>query len=461
MGESETVSGSQEDAVLMRRLDSLVLRLLAHRFKTAEGFWRIELDLLKLQRDTQAAITRAKGDHSTEGRHELLQFQGTLWHAKRFGDALAWLLFKQERRRLYPLSENSRVPVLQEGHGARGLIAAASALSERLGFPLLHDITDLLRVGDITFFRKDEPPSTVEVKTTIVDSKTKGRLTTINYSVTAVWPADDQPPKVVQRPPGRPKQAAMTTKRFQRQLERMTRARAMGVAQVGKTTVIGGQPTLILEARSTDSSEHWPLLRRLVRRARQTGYACGVADGATLYAVLYSATGPTTELEGMKQLPSDLLASGFLFSEPDRNSILVSTLPDPRGDGPHRYLPYYLYPLPRTAIVEMLHGRLVIISILNEGKVAAALQEAGFHVGELTGGPNLKVSCELQTKRGRYRAELPGINDSIREMIMEARPLAYVVSIATSLAEGIARELPVIIEGLEDERRRGSRGVGR
>ena len=91
----------------------------------------------------------------------------------------------------------------------------------------------------------------------------------------------------------------------------------------------------------------------------------------------------------------------------------------------------------------------MIISLLNEGKVVEALQQAGLKTSELTDGPGFKVFCEFETKRGKYRAELP-LDEHVTEMIMEALPVSYVVVAAKSIAEGIASQLPAMLDAQDD-----------
>ena len=276
---------------LIDRLESLVVRLLAHRLRSPKSLWRLQVDLLQLQRDLQAAIAASKRDRTTARHARLAELRQALWHARRFGDALAWVFFRNERRQIDPLSHNAKVPVLLDGHGARGLMGAAEALSERLGFPLLHDITDILRVGDITFFKPGERPTTVEVKTSVVTSSTVGKRTRYEYKVTAIWPAGASPPPSVHQRAVRQQQPV--NERVGRQLARMTRAAALQDAPVGWPTKLDGRPTLILESKGGGAarSGHWHLLRRMIRRARRTGYASAVADRAVMYAAFYSPTG--------------------------------------------------------------------------------------------------------------------------------------------------------------------------
>lgn len=287
---------------LLDRLQRLVVRWLGRRWRSPRTLWRLQTELLALQRDVQAAITVSKKGRSPEDREKTRELRQVMWHARRFGDALAWVFFKNERRVLDPLSYNANVPVLPDGHGSRGLIAAAEALSQRLGFPLLHDITDMLRVGDITFFKPDSRPHTVEVKTTLKGSEKIGSKTRLEYQVTAVWPSKGPPPSDALRRPlfeGRPPNA-----RIGRQLARMTRATALQEAPVGKLTTVEGTKTLILEAKGTrPRSDHWQLLQRMIRRARRQGYASSVADNAVMYLAFYNSAGFKSLDEILGRLP--------------------------------------------------------------------------------------------------------------------------------------------------------------
>lgn len=436
---------------LLDRLERLVVRFLARRMRSPRSLWRLQLDLLRLQRDLQATITAAKGERSTTDRKRLSESRQALWHARRFGDALAWILFGNERRQIDPLSHNAKVPVLPDGHAAGGLTGAAEALSARLGFPLIHDITDVLRVGDITFFRRGERPKTVEVKTSVVSSRTVGRQTRVEYKVTAIWPAGGSPPPTVHQRPVRQQQPVNA--RVGRQLARMTRAVALQDAPVGVATEVDGRPTLILESKRGDAarSSHWPLLRRMIRRARRTGYASAVADRTVMYAAFYSTTGLDSPEQLMGKVPSDLIASGIFLDDPSRNALFVLGMPDPTQPGPDRYLPYYLYPMPRRWVVDILRGRLVVFALLNPGRVGEALATIGVRTELGEGRSYLRALAEVDAGGGRFLVEMP-LDDNITEMVMEARPLADVVDVAEALIEGMREQLPAMLraDGLID-----------
>jgi hypothetical protein len=441
------------DDKLRRRLERLVVQFLGLRLKTPESLWEMQLALLDQQRDVQKAITASLREPKGKPRHtRLTELRETLWHARRFGDAIAWVLFKRDARAIFPLSYNAKVPVPPESHGAHGVVVAAHVLSERFGLPLLHDITDLLRVGDVTFFKRDERPHTIEVKTEVGDITPDGDgYTKVSYHDTAIWPADGSIPREVRRSPTRKPQAAMTGDSFARQLRRLSRASAMATAEPGKPVVIEGKQALIIQSKTTPPDSYWPLIRRLIRQARRTGYASGAADDTVMYVVVFSKSGLDDPNDITKPAGPDLLESGILMEGSPNNVIRILGLPTPQGQGPHRYTPYYLYDLPRAWIVDILRGRLIVLAVVNVGPIAAALEQAGLRT-ELGGqGSYVRVFCDVETEDGKYLVELAPLNENITEIIMEAMPLRAIVSHALEMADAIKEQLPSMIRMNSDQ----------
>jgi hypothetical protein len=157
----------------MGRLEKLTSALLGRRLASPEALWQFQLDLLHLQRNIQSAIN----DYKIQVKRRqapieiLTELRAYRWYARRLGDAFAWVVLGGDKKILEPLSRNSRVTVAaRESHGSRGMIAIAGYLAgQGWGFPVIHDITDVLRIGDITFVRVNEDSEreykTVEVKT--------------------------------------------------------------------------------------------------------------------------------------------------------------------------------------------------------------------------------------------------------------------------------------------------------
>jgi hypothetical protein len=81
------------------------------------------------------------------------------------GDALAWRVFGFQRKQIIALSQSEPVGPMAN---KRGLPAELEALEHARAdgkFAILHDLTNCLRIGDVTVFDDDGTPKTIEVKT--------------------------------------------------------------------------------------------------------------------------------------------------------------------------------------------------------------------------------------------------------------------------------------------------------
>lgn len=432
------------------RLERLVKALIGRRFKSAKDLWRLQTRLLALQRDVQRSIATAKRSRRTDDLEEL---RSVRWHARRFGDAVAWVLLGLDRQYIYPLARNNPVPIPLDVHGSRGVQSIAEALAgAEWGFPLLHDITDCLRIGDITFIRHAAEHTTVEVKTRLVRERptAKGRAE-LQYQVTVV--SLSQPPPLPTAPRddeshGSTRPAAsppMRSGRLERQLRRMEVARMHQTAESGVVNEIDGSPVVSLTA-TTGGADHADVLKRIVRRARRLGYAGEGVDATFFYAALYDPNGidPQRLSEALSRLPGELVGSGIFFEDdPSKNSLVICSVPSPEGRGPQLHLPYFLLPLPQTAILDILHGRLMIFNLVNSGRVVAALETAGFEVHVPTGrndlsSESLVVRMKVDDTGGeRYVAEWRNLTMHVNEMTMEFKPVQYIVDIAEAMRTGV------------------------
>ena len=442
------VAGAMSDEY-WKRLERLVRTLIGRRFRTARDLWRLQTRLLTLQRDIQGSISELK--RSRGSADELEELRSVRWHARRFGDAIAWTLLGLDRQYIYPLARNSPVPIPLDVHGTRGVQAIAEGLAGDWGFPLLHDITDCLRIGDITFVCPGAEHTTVEVKTKLVREHraTKGRAT-FEYQATVVSLSQPPPLAVAREDDGGsgPTGLAIPPKpngRFERQLGRMEVARRHQTAEHGTVNEIDGSPVISLAA-TAGGGDHAEVLKRLVRLARRRGYAGEGVDGTFFYAALYDRNGidPLRLSDTLSSLTSNLVASGIFFEDdPSRNSLVIFSVPSPEGRGPQLHLPYYLLPLPQTAVIDMLLGRLMIFNLVNSGRVVAALESAGFEVRVPTGrndlsGDSLVVRMHVEGDRGeRYAAEWRNLTMHLNEMTMEFKPVQYIVDIAEAMRKSV------------------------
>jgi hypothetical protein len=464
----------EPSAAYLRTLERLATALLRADFGGSYGLWQIQLDLLKVQRDIQRAITelkpRAKREKSL--RPDLTALREARWHARHLGDAYAWLLLGLDRRVIYPLALNQPVPIPPDDHGNRGMVAAAEGLANSgWGFPLLHDITDILRIGDITFIKPDDKRRfrTVEVKTQLNDelSVDDGKVQ-YDYTVTLLVAGEDLPDgelapahdvpsdEDASRPPRR---RAKT--RALRQVERLDAARARQQLRPGTVGRVGGESVISVLAE-VQHAGHWDVVRRVARRARRTGYASEAVEEAFVYAAMYNPDriDPKADDDNFRQVALDLAASNILFRErPERNSLVVYSIPHAQ-DAAHLHLPYYLYPLPRSTIIDMLHGRMVLFNLVNSGKVVDALETRGFEVSlphernDLGNGSLIASAAFVADDGGEYRADLHNLGLTLNEMVMEFQAIDYFIAAAEAMREGARMALD------DRQRKQGDEGVG-
>ncbi len=88
------------------------------------------------------------------------------------GDALAWRVFGFERRNIIALCQNDPPGVWAGKAGAPAELDTVEQAYRRDGqFAILHDMTNCLRIGDVTVFRSDGSRETIEVKSSPQRSK--------------------------------------------------------------------------------------------------------------------------------------------------------------------------------------------------------------------------------------------------------------------------------------------------
>lgn len=102
------------------------------------------------------------------------------------GDALAWRVFGFHRPSILALCRNDLPGPM---YGKAGLAAerqrVEQAWKEDGAFALLHDLTNCLRIGDITVFDDAEPPRTLEIKTNL-KKRRSAQMRRINQARAAV-----------------------------------------------------------------------------------------------------------------------------------------------------------------------------------------------------------------------------------------------------------------------------------
>jgi hypothetical protein len=452
----------QSDAVtehFLRRIEKLALTLLGRQFQSPDSLWQFQLDLLNLQRDIQAAINdykgRAKRDKDAKGA--LANLRACRWHARRLGDAFAWVVLGGDGKLLEPLSRNNRTAIARENHGSRGMILAARYLaSQGQGFPLLHDITDLLRIGDITLVRvgdnSERTLNTVEVKTR---AHLKRRLDTqdlaeYEYHIEILSAGlfngakDDiltpESTELVQNvsAPARP-----IDKRLGRQAKRMSTALLHQASQPNVLIEEEGETPALWAAVNEPVTTHWKSLQRVVRKARRSGYGAECVDDTFLYVALYDAEGLSPKSINHSSRLRDDLSNPRLLVEDDRNInvLSIALIPPPEVTGAQLFRPFYLYPIPRSSIRDLLHGRMIILVCLNEGRLVKALEEADFSVDfrpDRRRSPLIATGSVAMDEGTEFHVQLPDLRHHLDQVIYEFRGRDAIVQAARVMFKAAA-----------------------
>lgn len=434
-----------------RRVRLIANRLLAKRWESPDDLWKMQTDVLELQRDIQSKIAGEKKKRGREfNRDRLEELRDARWHARHFGDALAWVLLGADRQFITSLSENARVPISEDGHGSIGMMAMAAHLSSiGWGFPLLHDITDYLRIGDITFVRPDRDPPyvTTEIKTRMVEeaeSDASGSLereykSTV-YTMVGIDPDTGEPD--ADRPGPPPAATAPPTNRKQRQAVRMRDAVIKGRAGQGMISDISA-PVLNMHLEF-ESKDHWKTLARLIREAHRTGSAAEIVDDAFAYVVLFEQGGVKVETVASSNFLATLTQPGFVKSKnPAEAGIGMQFVPKPQDRAPRSIvLPYFLYPIPRRAVFELLNGELIIIVFVNDGLICDALRERGFVVEARPWGTSGRNEIVIIDRFGSAEGvpmlgEIHAMWHLVRDAIFEFRSLDHVLDTVEHMVEGM------------------------
>jgi hypothetical protein len=349
------------------------------------------------------------------------------WHARRLGDAFAWVILGGDEHILAALSQNKPVAVPGDSHGSRGMLLVANHLAEEgWGFPLIHDITDCLRVGDATFIRvledSDRSYKTIEVKTKARLKRTleDEGLTEYEYQIEVLSTgalSDEQNTRTV-AVSGESENLVLHPNRsvrgrIDRQVKRMSTAQLHLTALPNTPIKEDGGVLALWTAVNGSFATHWKPLQRVVRKARRNGYGSECVDNTFLYAAFYSADGLSPDSMSHDLLRHDLLNPALLVEDGDQvNALSIAAIPPPQRVGAYLCLPFYLYPIPRSSVCDIIHGRLIIFVAFNEGRLAECLEQAGFNVeiDYKAKGKPFVVDASVTAKDGsQYRVRLPDL----------------------------------------------------
>lgn len=406
--------------------------------------------LAALQREIQQSVRDCKrrAGRDAKAHERLAEMRQVRWHSRRLGDALAWSMLLHDRRTILPLTQNARVPISTsaDDDGTVGLFKMARLLvSREWGVPIIHDVTDCLRIGDITFLNFGASPNerffkTYEVKTTRVSSTPNedgSEEVTLNIQLVSTEPIPGAPEHLLAQPapsddhgPVQPARPRREDRRLQKQLDRMHEARERRDAPDNAISQVAGKGFISL-ALDDDGPSQWKMLRQSIRKAKCEGYAFFSIDGFTGYGVFYDSVKITAASFTVDAFAKDI--NGLLMhTNKEKASLLLRLLPigDDDQSAP-KVLPFFLYDIPQTAKDDLLYGRLSIMSVTNYRRLEEEILSRGFETAVPEGSSTFgefNVHATLRWPDGRsLRVRSPMPWEDIVASIHEFRGMKSVI----------------------------------
>ena len=279
-----------------------------------QAFVGFQSGLAALQADIQRDISTLKRQarRTKAALPALRTLRELRWYSRCLGDTMAWQVMVFDRKAIAALNSGVKPPVSQSNHSDAAVFTmAAHLLGNQYGVPIVHDITNWLRVGDLTFLRWADDDShewffrTVEVKSSLTDStinedgSAKAALLVDLYSNEPLELPEEKhqshsPDKVrASDQNGTAERQRKEDRRIRDQFERLDKMVAHRDLKDHVVTRIDGMPNLIVRV-DHNQVHHWADLRRAIRTARSKGYAFFDVDGFIGYALLYDKEGQTS-----------------------------------------------------------------------------------------------------------------------------------------------------------------------
>jgi hypothetical protein len=467
---------------------NLARRILPPRFESAQDLWRLEVDVVKHQvrlheeiRARRRNIKQLQSEIRTTAAARPVGWKGSLklWQkelrlekarvaalkhvynmSRRLGDAIAWSLLGGDRQKILPLAENRTNPPCPTGPSLNGLLAVAEALAgQTAGFPIIHDMTSILRIGDLTLVGPDRAPTTIEVKTRTTPEKGGVRAHISMYGAFDRAMADRLNARLNELSDGRPQRGGGVSPgraldaRLIRQLGRMREARERQESRERSGRGATEHPAMAIRLPRRGTAYHWDVARRVVGDARKTGYGEAVVDQAFVYFAFWRdepLAYPWSDrkcFDFLADVPRDLVDSGIFYSDARKNALwFEANGRDLEGSPAPHILPAYLQPLGSDTILDLIYGRLLIVVMANLGRIVDAVKERGY---EARLPENLKegqsrfvpVWTDVQLDAGRrIQAELHNLGFFGRMIAHEFLSLDGFVEIVSEMATSAVQE---------------------
>jgi hypothetical protein len=368
-----------------------------------EAFIGFQSELATLQADIQRDIgTLKKGIRKVkEGLPALKTLRELRWYARCLGDALAWQVLLFDRKAIGALNSGRKPPVSSRSDSSDDavFVMGGHLLANQYGVPIVHDITNWLRHGDMTFLRFHEERAlgwffrTVEVKSSVTsftqndDGTASAQMLVDLYSSEPLELPEERQPKRRKARNETPDESGAglarrkEDRRIRDQFKRLDKMVDRRDLEFDAVTIVDGIPNVVL---SVDHRQvhHWPDLRHAIRTARSAGYAFFDLDGFIGYAVIYDNYRANPEFFKQSTVREDVQERLICDENGVRNRLTVQQIPmrevhDMVGAPVMRF---FNYDIPKRAKADLIHGRLLIISMVNTGRLDMALADRGFAI---------------------------------------------------------------------------------
>jgi hypothetical protein len=355
------------------------------------------------------------------------------WYTRCLGDAFAWQVLLFDRKAIAALMSGTRPPIAEITPNHQAVITTAGhLLSQGFGIPIIHDITNWLRIGDITFMQpkpNGESTSwrfqTVELKSSVQESETAengdvNAIVMVNiYSnepmdvlkeVAKTPKTDIDVPAPPQKAPNR--QPLKDDRRLKKQFKRLDKMIARREMKDNAITTVDGIPNVVFKLPYEDT-HHWADLRRAIRHARRDGYSFFEIDHFIGYSVFFRKEGVSEEHIAKFRVPMVEHVQNDLLAHGGGGFLLLRGLPmteeyDVEG---FPFMRFFSYDIPQAAIKDFLRNRLSMVAVVNFGLLDAALAENGFTVAGVNGERENKAyrySVEIAWPTGeKFRVQMP------------------------------------------------------
>lgn len=396
-----------------------------------DAFIGFQDDLARLQAEIQRDIGELKKSvrKNKQAIPALEYLRRLRWFARCIGDALAWEVLLFDRKAIAALMSGAKPPIVEITPNHQAVVVMAGhLLGQQFGVPIIHDITNWLRIGDITFMQPNGEGSwrfqTVELKSSVNDS---GALddgvvnATMTVNVYSNESLDRLKSVAVGSSPNVDAQIAPTAsssyrqdRRLERQIKRLDEMVARRDAEENAIVTIDDIPNVALRLTHGDT-HYWRDFRRAIRNARRDGFSFFSIDGFIGYGLFYRREGVTEEHIAsfqepyVQQVQSDLIPT----AEDANRFLLVREVPmreeyDIEG---FPIMRFFSYKIPRVAINDLLRHRLMVTAVVNMGRLDHALVDQGFTVVGINATSEdqpLPYSVDVSWPNGeRFRVGIP------------------------------------------------------